>query len=528
MMRHQDGVAAGILETAGPPGRRRRRPAAPIAVLALVLAAACHSSVPAERAAVLLSVGYAAPAEAGAAAGLDQLIDQLTREGLVRSDPNGHLEPMLAAAWTVNGTGTAVSVDLRPDVTFHDGSPMTATDVKASLDRLRVDPRTIGPNPVLGDIESIEAPEPHRVVIRLARPSAQLLLFELGVRIEKLGSDGRRVATGPFFVESVDVEETTLRANPHYYQGRVEIDTVRVKTYPTIRAAWAALMRSEIDFLFDVPIEAREFVAANSDVRVFSRATPYAYALVLNTRRPPFDDQRVRVALSYGIDRDAIITRGFRGYGAVASGIWPSHWVYGGVNLTYGYDPQRADRRLSEIGFPRPAPGAAHRATAFPSRLGFAALVSLDQTRLEPTALLLQKQFRQLGVDMAIDAKPFAEIAVQIHGDAWDAVLWPLNTARNLSRSYTYWHSSQANAVSGFTGADDALEALRASVTEADTTAAARLFQEVLFAEAPAIFLTDLEETRAVSRRFAVPDAPGRDVVETLWRWRVAEEATTY
>ena len=149
-------------------------------------------------------------------------------------------------------------------------------------------------------------------------------------------------------------DETTLRANPHYHQGRAEIDTVRIKTYSTLRTAWAAMMRSEIDFLFNVPIEAREFVEADSNVRVFSSDTPYAYALVFNTRRPPLDDRRVRVALSYAVDREAIVERTFRGHSSVASGIWPSHWVYDGVELTYDYDPREAVRQLSGIGLQDP------------------------------------------------------------------------------------------------------------------------------------------------------------------------------
>ena len=127
---------------------------------------------------------------------------------------------------------------------------------------------------------------------------------------------------------------------------------------------------------------------------------------------------------------------------------------------------------------------------------------------------------------MEIDAKPFVEVDTQIftRPDSWDAVLLRLNTARNLTRLYTYWHSSQQIAVSGFTGADDALEALRSSVTDAAIRAAASEVQRILFEEAPAVFLASVEDARAVSRRFVVPDEPGRDVVETLWQWRVAAE----
>ena len=518
-------TAAGARGAGRSPLHVSRGPSAATAVLAAgaVTLAACSGSNRPEPAEVVLSIGYAGPAEAGVATGLDQLIGRLTREGLVLTGPDGRVEPILAKSWSVDA-GKTIVLTLRKDVVFHDGSPMTAEDVKASLDRSRANPRTVTANPMIGDIESVEATDPHRIVINLARPSAQLVMFNLSVGVEKQGPNDEPVGTGPFFVESTSADETTLRANPHY-RTRSEIDAVRIRTYPTLRTAWAAMMRSEIDFLFNVPIEARDFVEADPNVRVFSSDTPYAYALVFNTRRPPFDDPRVRVALSRAVDREAIIDSTFQGHSSVASGLWTSHWVYNGVELTYDYEPRVALRQLRAISQPR-AVSADRRPTGLPTLLEFEVLVGTDLARIEPMALMMQRQLRQIGVDMAIDAKPFGAVAQQIRGDTWDAVLLPVNTARNLSRLYVYWHSSQQSAVSGFTGVDDTLESLRSSETEAETSALASELQRILFEEAPAVFLAGLEEARAVSRRFDVPDEPGRDIVETLWQWRVAEQTS--
>jgi len=499
-----------------------------IAVLAIGLATSCGTGAPQERSEVVLSIGYAAPDEAGEAAGLDALVNQLTREALFRSGPDGRIEPVLAESWFVNDVeGTEVVVVLRQNAAFHDGAPVTADAVKASLDGVRTDPARIQNNPVLGDIETIETDGPHRLVISLSRPSAQLIPLGLSDRIEKPGPDDRPIAAGPFFVESRAEQETTLRANPQYHQGRPDIDIVRIRTYPTLRTAWAAMMRSEIDFLYDVPIGSREFVDADSNVEIFLRDSTYAYALVFNTRRPPFDDQRLRVALSHGVDRQAIVDRMFGDFASVSSGIHPSHWVYDGVELTYDYDPQKAVRQLTALGLHLPASADLESTDRIPSRLSFEVLVGIDYPDFEPMALLVQRQLRQVGVDMTINASPFADVATRIQGNEWDAVLLPVNSARNISRLYLYWHSSQRKfAVSGFTGADDSLELLRSSATEADLVASAREFQRDLFEGAPAIFLATEDDARAVSRRFAVPEEPRRDVLETLWRWRVADLAS--
>ena len=519
-MVHEIGTTAGARRARCSLLRLLPRPSVAIAAIAVaVTTAACVRDGTPEVGEVVLTVGYAVAPERQ-----DEVVAVLTGEGLFRTGSDGHLEPLLAESWTIEDAGTTILINLRQDVSFHDGSTMTAADVKASLDRVRGDPR----RPLLGDIESIEAQGTHSVSIRLARPSAQLVLFELGVRIRKRAGAGRAVGTGPFqLVASGKNEDTTLRMNPYYHRGTPLIDEVHLKGYPTLRMAWAAMMRSELDLLYDVPITSRQFVDADSTVRVSALESPYAFALVFNTRRPPFDDPQLRVALSHAIDREAVIESAFRGHASVASGVWPKHWVYGGVELTRGHDPKRADRLLTELGFERPS-SIDPRAGRPPSRLRFETLVGFDQAHYERTALLLQRQLRLVGVEMEIDAKPFVEVGDQIatRPDSWDAVLLPVNTARNLTRLYTYWHSSGQLAVSGFTGADDALSALRLSVTDVEIQAAASEVQRILFEEAPAIFLATAEDARAVSVRFVVPSRPGLDVLETLWQWRVAAETS--
>ncbi len=495
---------------------RRRRGSVALALLVASLVA-CHGRTSPTSGEVRLTIGYAAPA------GLSELASLLTSDILIHTGADGRVEPMLAKSWSVSDDGTSVTVELREDVSFHDGSLFTAADAKATLDDLRELPGRLARNPILEDIEAIVIEGPHRIRIDLTRPSAQLLLLALGVRVEKPGLGGERVGVGPFYIETQGIEETTLRAHEDYYLGRSDIDKVVIKTYASVRMAWAAMMRSEIDLLFDVPIEAREFVEADTSVHLFSRDTPYAYALIFNTRRPPFDDDRVRVALSHAVDRQAIIDGALRGWGSIASGLWPSHWVYGGKELTYDYDPEGVDRQLSDLGLFARSPNDPDNAS-FPSRLRFTAIVGEDQAQLEPIALQVQRQLRHVGVDMELDAKPQAEMDQQVEGTDWDAALLSLNTARSLGRLFMYWHSSGEFAVSGFAGADEALDSLRSAVTEADAIKAASAFQKILFDKAPAIFLANAETTRAVGRRFVVVDEPGRDVIETLWRWGVADD----
>jgi peptide/nickel transport system substrate-binding protein len=378
---------------------------------------------------VVLSIGYAAPAEQGVATRLNVLINQLTREPLIRSGLDGHPEPVLAESWEVDRDGTRVVIVLRPGVSFYDGSPMTARDVKVTIDTARRRLALEGSNSVLSDIDSIEVTDADRVTIELSRPVARLLLLELLHLVEVRDSDGALQATGPFFVESSTSDETILRVNPHYRQGRSEIDSVHIKAYATLRSAWAAMMRSEIDFLFNVPLEAQEFMEADSNVQIFTSNRPFAYAVVFNTTRPPFADRRVRRALSHAVDRNALVKGPFRGHGSVATGVWMPHWAYGGAQPAYGYDPLTADRMLTEAGLTSTLAGSG--SDEFATRFGFDMLVGVDFARFEPIALTLQRQLRQIGVEMTIDAMPFGDVVKALEGDSWHAVLLPVNTARN-------------------------------------------------------------------------------------------------
>lgn len=270
---------------------------------------------------VVLSIGFPIPKTAtNETEGVRGLASYLAHEGLLKTGRDGHYAYQLAQGHDVADGGRTVMFDLRRDVVFHDGTELTSELVKASLDRSRTARGQLGFYPMLAQIERVETVGPHRLVIHLRQPSA-LLFDDLAVPILKQTAQGEFVGTGPFFEPKLEATEfTTLHANSHYYLGGPEIEQVEIRTYDTVRAAWAAMMRGEVDFLFEVPINTREFVDAGSGVEVFSFLHPYSYALLFNVQKPIFRDASVRVALNQAVDRDLIIERALRGQGVVASG----------------------------------------------------------------------------------------------------------------------------------------------------------------------------------------------------------------
>ena len=457
-----------------------------------------------------LFIGYASPT------GQDVMLQGLTTDGLLQTTADGRHEPRLAESWSIEDEGRVVVVKLREGVTFHDGVALDADVVKDFFDAARTDARQLRDHPALGDIETIEVLWVDLLRIQLRQPTP-FLLDDLAIRIER-PVDGRLTGTGPFARQDQREDAFTLVANPTYYRGRPSIDQVSVRTYPTVRTAWAAMMRGEIDFLFDVPMGARELVEAESSVNLFMTDRPYALAIAFNVRHETLASTLVRRALNHAVDRQLVIEHALRGDGQPASGIWPRHWAYGGVEKLYPYDPGLADQLLTDAGYP-PAPSDTSL-ERMPARFRFTCLVREGDMTEERVALLVQRQLYDIGVEMQIEALGIQEFTARVTSRAYDAALVPQNLSRALSRLYVFWHSSQAYALFGYTAADAVLSDLRYAATDDEVTRAAWAFQTILYDDPPAIFLAVPRRARAVSRRFDVPAVPGEDVMETVWRWR--------
>ena len=108
---------------------------------------------------------------------------------------------------------------------------------------------------------------------------------------------------GLYVVSSTSGNEVVMTAFPRYYRGISAVDRLVWRLYPTVRTAWAATMRGEVDFLYEVGPESREFLQSETTVALYSFLRNYVYGVVFNTRRPIFRNPEIRRALSYAVDR---------------------------------------------------------------------------------------------------------------------------------------------------------------------------------------------------------------------------------
>jgi peptide/nickel transport system substrate-binding protein len=488
-------------------------------------ASACRTTTPVSGrpAPVRLAIGYAGPGRISGV-GARAIGYLITSERLVQFRRDGRIEPALAESWEQSPDGLTWRFLLRPNLTFHDGKPI---DAEVSARHVRAC-RAGG----CRDIAAVETDGPRTVVIRMRRPSALLLDSLNDVAI--YSDQAREVSAGPFrwgpnttgTEAGPDGRDTyTFEAFPQFHRGYPTVDRVDVKVFPNARNAWAAMMRGEVDMLYEVAPDALDFIEQSSNTQVRSFLRPFVLQMSLNVKHPVLADRDVRRALNMAVNRTEIIRRVFRDHAYPATDhVWPRHWAYDHELPRLRYDPAKAIELLEAKGLRvRPATdadGAARRDT--PSRFRFTCLTMEGDMRYERMGLLLQRQFAEVGIDMRIEVLPIAELQTRAATGQFDAFLLEMISNAGLDRVYQWWHSPEGTPKfleTGYTSADAALDRLREARTEEETRQAVRAVQQVMRDDPPAIFLLWADTARAVSARFRVPLTPGRDIFATLSQW---------
>ena len=243
---------------------------------------------------------------------------------LLRVDPNDKSgtmpAPSIAEKWSVSKDGKTYTFMLHKGVKFHDGSEMTSQDVKASYDKIISPPAGVGSTRKgqYADVQAVEAPDPYTVVFRLKNPSGSFIASLLSpynfiYKAEILAKDmhwyeKNIMGTGPFiFVEHVKGSHVVGKKNPSYWdKGKPYLDGFRA-IFMRESAAQVAAVRGErahIQFRGFTPKDRDNLKAALGD-KITVQESPWDCILMvaINHEKKPFDDKRVRRALTLALDR---------------------------------------------------------------------------------------------------------------------------------------------------------------------------------------------------------------------------------
>ena len=320
------------------------------------------------------------------------------------------LVPDLAEKYEVVND-TTYAFTLRKGVKFHDGSDLTAADVKASYERI-LDPANGSQVFVhMKGIESVTAKDDLTVEFKLKAPQATFLAA-LGLtgnyiaQKKKIdaGADFEQdaVGTGPFKLASRSISvETKLERNPNYFLPNLPyLDGISLRPIFDDPARMNALYSGDVDIVTYVNWAAMAEIEKNPKYILQSNKEDGFVMIEFRVDQPPFDDVRLRQAVSYGIDRDAIIKTAASGRGKPAyGGVIPS-WLWGyGKDLeeTYKYNPEKAKQLVREAG----AEGKKIELVSWPP----------DTELFGRPSVIVANQLKQIGLDVTLRPQPVAEWA---------------------------------------------------------------------------------------------------------------------
>ncbi|WP_339693709.1 peptide ABC transporter substrate-binding protein [uncultured Parasphingorhabdus sp.] len=240
-------------------------------------------------------------------------------EGLTRLDAKGNAEPGLASKWQISHDGLTWTFALRRNLRFSDGTNFDASLFPALLQRLRAPDTAAAAKALFGNIMAMAAPDTNRVVVTLASPDPSLpaLLAHPAMaalplhRIRDIGdkwtSDRPMIASGPYRLTEWKLNDhARLERNPAWHGGGAPTATIIWKPMDDSLSAMRLFLSGGADIAADYPASRHQWLKEKHPTAAHS--VPYlgSYYFAFNTRAPPFDDRRVRTALSMAVEREWI------------------------------------------------------------------------------------------------------------------------------------------------------------------------------------------------------------------------------
>ncbi len=320
---------------------------------------------------------------------------------LVEPDENLEMQPALAESWELSEDQLTWTFHLREGVTFHDGSPMTADDVVYSYQRI-ID-EELSPSWRFSSVEEITAPDPATVQITVTAPTPNLLSSLGGYKglaivqqanVESGEITTTPIGTGPFKVEeNVSGDHITLTANPDYWGGAPELAGVTFRFISEPATAIAALRNNEVNWTDTIPAQQVSTLEGDGTIELAVAPSNDYWYLALNENREPWNDVRVRQAVAYAIDRDAILQATSYGTAVANQLAIPETSGWYTEYSEYSYDPERAQQLMAEAGV---------------TSATIDMLATSDYPETSTAAQIIEANLAEIGITMNIRTPDFA------------------------------------------------------------------------------------------------------------------------
>ena len=413
-------------------------------------------------------------------------------EGLMKPTSTGDLTPAVAESYTVSEDRLTYTFTLREGVKFHNGDEVTAEDVVYSISRCA---DTTDGTPLVeafSVIQSVEAVDARTVAITIAEPSNEFISYMTTAILpaDYDQQDTAPVGTGPFkFVSRAAQDNIVLEKFDEYWGTPAYLDKVTFKIMENADSLVMSLQSGAIDLCSH--LTSTQVAQLGGDFYVAEGTMNLVQALYLNNAEKPFDDVRVRQALCYAVDKQAIIDLAFDGYGSpIGSSMYPAFGKYFDDSLTnyYTKDVEKAKALLAEAGYP----GGFDMTITVPSNY---------KPHMD-TAEVLVQQLAQIGVNAAIEPIEWESWVSDVYvGRQFQSTVVGVDasnmTARALLERFT---SDYAKNFINYNNADyDALfQQALTTYDDAGQTAIYKAMEKNLTENAANVYIQDLADLVAV------------------------------
>ena len=470
-------------------------------------------------------------------------IGALCYNGLVKYDKDIQIVGDLAESWDVSPDGLIITFHLRKGVKWHDGHPFTADDVLFTY-RVTIDPKT--PTAYSGDflkVKKAEVLDPHTFRVTYDKPFAPALMSWGAAVMPKHLLDGkditksplarRPVGTGPYiFREWLTGQKIVLISNPEYFEGRPYIDGFVLRIIPDMATMFLELRAKGIDMMNLTPLQytrqtENPFFRKNfNKYRYLSFAYTY---LGYNLRNPLFADRRIRQAISYAINKEAIIQGILLGYGQPATGPYkPGTWAHNPDVKKYPYDPQKARALLAEAGWKDTDGDGILDRSGQP--FTFEIITNQGNEIRAKTAEIIQKHLAEVGMQVKIRTLEWAAFVNEfINKGRFDATIlgWTIPMDPDI---YDVWHSSKTkpgelNFISYRNReVDELVEKGRGTFNIKERKRCYDRIQEILAEDQPYTFLYVPDALPMISSRFRGIEPAPLGISYNFIKWYVPQE----
>lgn len=282
---------------------------------------------------------------------------------LLEPDEHGNLVPALAESWDLSTSENTLTFHLRPGVTFHNGDPLTAADVKATFERILAPESTSPHKPEFKFVKAIHILNNLTVQFTLEKIYTPLIATLasgwsaiLPKRAIEAGHDfsTHPIGTGPFmFKEWIRDDHLSYTKFPNYWQqGKPYLDEIEFKVVIDATVQLQGLLVGEFDIIQSLEMHNVPKIQGNPETKLFTYSTALALVVAMNHQRAPFDNLLVRQAICHAIDRQALLDIAYTGGATIGSFLDVGNPYYVDYSGMYPYNPQKARDLLTEAGYP--------------------------------------------------------------------------------------------------------------------------------------------------------------------------------